>query len=207
MDKGFLGYGGPRMAKVELPAVDGLSVQSNVDLERSTGSPIPLRPGLRCGFLKRRALTVCADAQALHSKGETARAIPIYAKSIRICPTAEAHAFLGWAYGAHHRYDLAIQECLKAIEIDADYGNSYNDIGSYLVSQGKLEEAIFWFERAKKAARYESRHYPYMNLGRVFSAQGNSLRAIREFENALKHEPGEESCQVALKRLRSRVVR
>ena len=159
-----------------------------------------------CDFRKRRALEICAEAQALHFKGMTAKAIPIYGKSIRLLPTAEAHAFLGWAYSAHHRYDLAIRECLTAIEIDPEYGNSYNDIGSYYVSQGKLEDSVIWFERAKKAVRYESRHFPYLNLGRVFESKGMNLRAIREFERALDFEPGEESCLVALKRLRTSLI-
>lgn len=158
-----------------------------------------------CSFLKRRALEICEQAQALHLKGMTAKAIPIYAKSIRLLPTAEAHAYLGWAYSAHHRYDLAIRECTIAIALDPEYGNSYNDIGSYLVSQGKLDESISWFEKAKKATRYESRYFPYMNLGRVFSAKGMSLRAIREFEQALSFEPGEVSCMDAIRQLRSSV--
>lgn len=192
MDKGFLVYGSALGAKTAIGA-------SSVGL-RFVETAIP------CDFRKRRALEICAEAQALHFKGLTAKAIPIYAKSIRLMPTAEAHAFLGWAYSAHHRYDLAIQECLHAISVDADYGNSYNDIGSYYVSQGKLDEAILWFERAKAAPRYDSRHFPFMNLGRVFEAKGMKLRAIREFERALEIEPGEESCLTALKRLRTSLV-
>jgi Tfp pilus assembly protein PilF len=193
MDKGFLGYGSVRGAKGYR---DGQPAGSRF-----------AEPVIDCDFRKRRALEICADAQALHFKGQTAKAIPIYAKSIRLQPTAEAHAFLGWAYSAHSRYDLAIQECLAAIHIDPEYGNSYNDIGSYYVSQGKLDEAIGWFERAKKATRYESRHFPFLNLGRVFEAKGMGIRAIREFERALEIEPGEESCLVALKRLRKSLVR
>lgn len=161
------------------------------------------RPRLpECDFLKRRALEICSQARELHGKGQTAKAIPIYSKSIRLRPTAEAHAFLGWAYSAHHRYDLAIQECLTAIEIDPEYGNSYNDIGSYLVSQGKLDESISWFEKAKRAGRYESRYYPFMNLGRVYSAKGLKLRAIREYESALALEPTEKSCLESVRILR-----
>lgn len=189
MDQGFLGYG-------SVPLKDkgaGNENQSNVR-------------ALECDFRKRRALEICAEAQAFHFKGQTAKAIPIYAKSIRLEPTAEAHAFLGWAYSAHQRYDLAIRECLQAITIDPDYGNSYNDIGSYYVSQGKLDESIIWFERAKRAKRYDSRHFPYLNLGRVYAAKGMKLRAIREYERALAIEPGEESCVEALRELRASLV-
>jgi len=161
---------------------------------------------LNCGFLKRRADLIREDAEKLHFAGKTASAIPIYSKSIRLYPTAVAHAYLGWAYSSHGRYDLAIRECLKAIELDRDLGNPYNDIGSYLVSQGKLEEAIDWFERAKKAKRYESPHFPYMNLGRLFASRGWTLRAIREFKKALELKPGEESCLEALADLKTRLA-
>ncbi len=186
MDQGFLGYG---------------SVCGNTQ-----GRVLKRSPDFRCDFLKRRALDICAEAQDFHVRGITAKAIPIYAKSIRVKPTAEAHAFLGWAYSAHHRYDLAIQECLTAIKIDPEFGNSYNDIGSYYVSQGQLDESIEWFEKAKLAFRYESRHFPFMNLGRVYAAKGMNWRAIREFEGALAIEPTEASCLVALKRLRATLV-
>jgi Tfp pilus assembly protein PilF len=187
--------------------------QGPISAHFSYGSPKapvvpPARPKTEVNpFLLRRALAICEEAQELHLKGMTAKAIPIYAKSIRLCPTAEAHAFLGWAYSAHHRYDLAIRECLLAIEIDPEYGNSYNDIGSYLVSQGKLDESIAWFERAKLATRYASKYFPYMNLGRVCAAKGLKLRAIREFERALELNPNEDSCRESVRRLRASLLR
>ena len=161
---------------------------------------------IECAFLKRRAELIREDAQVLHFAGKTASAIPIYSKSIRLHPTALAHAYLGWAYSSHGRYDLAIRECMKAIELDPELGNPYNDIGSYLVSQGKLEEAIEWFEKAKQAKRYESPHFPYMNLGRLYSSRGRTFRAIQEFKKALELKPGEESCLKALNELRKRLA-
>ncbi len=95
---------------------------------------------------------------------------------------------------------------MKAIEIDRDLGTPYNDIGSYLVSQGKFEEAIEWFEKAKKAKRYESPHFPYMNLGRLYASRGWTFRAIQEFKKALELKPGDESCLKALNELRSRLA-
>lgn len=157
----------------------------------------------RCDFRERRAVQIRSEAESVHHEGKTAKAIPIYGRSLRLHPTAEAHCYLGWAYSSHGRYDLAIAECRRAIEIDPDFGNSYNDIGSYCVSQGKLDEAVGWFERAKGAKRSDSPHYPYMNLGRVFAAQGFYLRAIREFERALAIEPGEASCLEAIREIRA----
>ena len=53
-------------------------------------------------------------------------------------------------------------------QVDQTFGNPYNDIGSYLVKKGEFDEAIEWLEKAKTAPRYEPRHFPYMNLGRIY---------------------------------------
>ncbi|HET6372138.1 MAG TPA: tetratricopeptide repeat protein [Candidatus Polarisedimenticolia bacterium] len=117
-------------------------------------------------------------------------AIDLYRRSIDEMPTAEGHTFLGWAYSFLGRFDDAIAECRRAIEVDPSFGNPYNDIGSYLMKLGRLEEAIEWLEKAKGATRYEPRHFPYMNLARLYLAQGRFEDAAREFSQArfLHHE-------------------
>ncbi|MBI2892473.1 MAG: tetratricopeptide repeat protein [Deltaproteobacteria bacterium] len=135
-------------------------------------------------------------------QGQVDRAIDLYSQSIGLHPTAEAYTFRGWAYSFQSRYEEAIAECKKAIEVDPTFGNPYNDIGSYLVALGKHDEAIEWLERAKVAPRYEPRHFPYMNLGRVYAVKGMVLSAIREFEEALRIRPDEPSCVAALEELR-----
>jgi len=116
---------------------------------------------------------------------------------------------LGWAYSKQGRPDLAIQECLKAIHIDSEFGNSYNDIGSYLVSQGKIADAFYWFERAKKAKRYESPHFPYLNLGRLYEKQGNLIRALGEYRKAMvlckQESDSYDLCMKAIERLQVQV--
>jgi tetratricopeptide (TPR) repeat protein len=116
--------------------------------------------------------------------GDFQGAIQLYKDSIAEHPTAEAHTFLGWTYSFLGRYDEAISECQRAIELDPEFGNPYNDIGSYLVHLGKIEEAIPWLEKAKGAARYEPRHFPYINLGRIYMKLGKIEQATREFEQA-----------------------
>jgi Tfp pilus assembly protein PilF len=93
---------------------------------------------------------------------------------------------LGWTYSFQGRLEEATKECLRAIEIDPDFGNPYNDIGVYLMQQDKLDEAIPWLERAKRARRYEPRQFPYMNLGRVYLKKRRWWDALREFEGAVR---------------------
>jgi Tfp pilus assembly protein PilF len=122
-----------------------------------------------------------------------------------VCPTAEAHTYLGWTFSFQGRLEEATRECLRAIEIDPDFGNPYNDIGVYLMQQHKLDEAIPWLEKAKQARRYEPRQFPHMNLGRIYVRQGNWQAALREFEGALRVAPDDQSAHRALHELRARL--
>lgn len=124
------------------------------------------------------------EAYSAQMKKRYARAISLYKKSIENHPTAEAHTFLGWTYSFMDRLDDAIEECQMAIALDPEFGNPYNDIGSYLMKKGKPEEAIPWLERAKNAERYEPRHYPYLNLGRLYLQMGRFEDAQKEFAQA-----------------------
>jgi len=121
--------------------------------------------------------------------GRLDAALEHYRRSIEIHPTAEAHTFLGWALHFLGRSEDAIAECKTAIAIDPAFGNPYNDIGAYLIDLGREAEAIDWLERAKRASRYEPRHYPYFNLARVYVKQHKVREAIRELERAVEIEP------------------
>jgi len=139
--------------------------------------------------LKEQAMKLFEEAYKHHMLGDLDKAIELYRKSIDVYPTAEAWTFLGWAYSMRGNYEGAIEACKKAIEIDPDFGNPYNDIGSYLIELGRLEEAISWLEKAKRAKRYEPRHFPYINLARVYMLQGKLYEALREIEEAIRIKP------------------
>ncbi len=150
----------------------------------------------------RRAHQLFVEAYRLHMAGNVDAAINRYQESIASRPTAEAHTFLGWALSFLERLDDAIAECKKAIAVDPDFGNPYNDIGSYLLKQGKLDEAIPWLDKAVLAKRYEPRHYPHCNLGRIYWAKGLLNRAISEFERALELDSTSRFAQDALAAIR-----
>jgi Tfp pilus assembly protein PilF len=133
--------------------------------------------------------------------GRLDEAVAHYRRSIAIHPTAEAHTFLGWTYSFQGRHEDAIAECKVAISVDPDFGNPYNDIGAYLIELGREEEAIPWLERAKKAPRYEPRHYPYFNLARVHIRRNRIREAIAELRGAIAIEPGYTLARKELHRL------
>jgi tetratricopeptide (TPR) repeat protein len=130
-------------------------------------------------------------------------AIEIYKESISVQPTAEAYTFLGWAYSFQGRYREAILECQNAIRTDPDLGNPYNDIGVYLTEEGRYDEAIPYLQRALRAKRYESPHYPHYNLGRAFEKKGWWLEAIAEYQEALRIEGDYPLAERSLVKLRA----
>ena len=134
-------------------------------------------------------------------KGDLETAIACYRKSIASVPTAEAHTFLGWTYSFQGDYGAAIRECCTAIRIDPDFGNPYNDIGSYLIKLGRHADAIPWLKKALAARRYEPRHYPHVNLARVYAKQGKVREGIAELERALELSPDYKPARTELHRL------
>jgi Tfp pilus assembly protein PilF len=145
------------------------------------------------------------QAYELQREEQYEHAIRLYKQSIEVYPTAEAHTFLGWTYSFQGRLDEAIEECHRAISVDPDFGNPYNDIGVYLMQKGQYDEALPWLEKAKQAPRYEPRHFPYLNTGRIYLAIGEWLKALKEFEQAVEIMPDDPDARTALAKLRGRL--
>jgi Tfp pilus assembly protein PilF len=150
-----------------------------------------------------KALKLWEEAQAFHMRRDLPEAIRLYRESLATLPTAEAHTFLGWALSWQGDVEGAIAECKRAILVDPEFGNPYNDIGVYLIEQGDLEAAIPWLESAKLAKRYEPKHFPHLNLGRIYMKTGKVSRAIAEFECALALHPHDPLAKQSLAKLRT----
>ncbi|MGH9775143.1 MAG: tetratricopeptide repeat protein [Candidatus Acidiferrales bacterium] len=144
-------------------------------------------------------------AYEAQTDGDFESAVELYQLSLQLHPTAEAHTFLGWTYHYQGKIEEAIEECKRAIEVDPDFGNPYNDIGAYLIALQRYDEAIPWLERAVEARRYEPRHFPHFNLGRVYLAKGMLNRARECFARALRAEPRYDPAREALEVLRRKL--
>lgn len=143
------------------------------------------------------------QAYELQSNGAYAQALLLYTRSIEVFPTAEAYTFRGWTYSFVGDYDSAIADCHSAIKIDPEFGNPYNDIGAYLIQQGKWEDAVPWFEKAMAAKRYEARSYPHFNLGRVYEHQHKWAKAKKCYAQAFAIDTHYLAALAALRRLRA----
>ena len=95
-------------------------------------------------------------------------------------------------------YQQGIGESKKAIEVDPDLGNPYNDIGAYLIEIRHIDEAITWLEKAKVAKRDKARHYPYHYLGRIYERLGEWGKAMEEYKGALRVLPEFEAAKQSL---------
>ena len=145
------------------------------------------------------------EAYQYQMGGEYDMAVELYKRSLDLHPTAEAYTFLGWTYHFQGKLDDAIEECKKAIQIDPEFGNPYNDIGSYLIERAQYDEALPWLERALQTRRYESYHFPHYNLGRVYMAKGMYGKARGHFETALRMCPDYALAQQALDETRRKI--
>ncbi len=156
-------------------------------------------------YKKEEALFCWQEAHEHQRRGEYAMAVELYMRSIHLYPTAEAHTFLGWTYSTMGRIQDAIEECHKAIRVDADFGNPYNDIGAYLIELGEYDAAIPWLEKALHAPRYEARAYPHINLGRVWEHRFEWDKAIASYKRALYESPDYEAALIALRKLQAKL--
>lgn len=122
-------------------------------------------------------------------RGDITAARDCFQLSNQYCASADALTYWGWMENKLGNMDLAIELCKQAIQLDPNFGNPYNDIGSYLITKGLYDEAIPWLEKAKTATRYEPKQYPHLNLARVYIAKGMPISALEEFKKALKYVP------------------
>lgn len=138
---------------------------------------------------RHQAYLLWQEGTILHLLGEYEAAIERYRKSIEIHPTAEGHTYLGWSLSRLDRLDEAVAECKKAIPLDPDYGNPYNDIGVYLIDLGRPDEAIPWLEKAMGAKRYCCYQFAHFNMGRILLMKERTAEAERAFRRALSYDP------------------
>ena len=138
--------------------------------------------------------------QERQAQGDVEDAAAYYRVSLDLFPTAEAHTYLGWAIASRGSWDEAIAECEKAIALDPDLGNPYNDIAVYLIELNRLDEALPYLEKAKAAVRYDCCHYPYYHQGRILERKGRFTAARDAYRASLDIEPTWEPARIGFHR-------
>lgn len=102
--------------------------------------------------------------------------------------TANDYNKRGHAYNKKKKYDLAIVECTKAINLDPTHTEAYNNLGFAYAKLGKHSKAIRNYNYAilfnpRNASTY------YNNRGCSWTKKGNYCRAIRDYNQSLELNP------------------
>jgi len=102
----------------------------------------------------------------------------------KIDPKTGIHIFKGVYYDEERKYEQAISEYIKAIEINPNYADAYNNRGVSYYNQGKYEQAISDYTRAIKLnPKYAD---AYNNRGIVYYDQGQHNQAIKDYSKAIE---------------------
>jgi len=83
-------------------------------------------------------------------------------------------------------YDQAIQSYEKALDINPNHLEANLRLGLVYGSLGHYEEAIRY---TRKAASINPGYLPFYNLGLIYGAKEDPLKALEAFDEALKHNP------------------
>jgi Flp pilus assembly protein TadD len=104
-------------------------------------------------------------------------------------PAAEyaLHVDLAVEATKSHRFELAVTEWNKALELAPTDPWAHNNLGIALTESGKLDEALIHYRKAIEFSPQFAE--AYNNLGEVFVRQGSIADAIAPFEKAIRLDP------------------
>lgn len=143
------------------------------------------------------------EGAVLHVEGRYHEAIDRFRGALALHPTARSHTYLAWSLSGLGRYEEAAAQTRKAIELDPEYPNAYNDLGAYLIELGRPADAMPWLVQAIGMPQYCCPHYSYYQIGRALLVQGHTERAKEALARALVIKPRYRAARSLLHRIRS----
>lgn len=150
---------------------------------------------------RRLAHRYLLSAYRAQMQGNVDKALRLYRRSVDAYPTAAALTFMGWAMSLLGRFEDAIRCCMRAIEMDPQFGDPYNDIGAYLLELDRPVEAIAWLRKALVDRRTDSPHIPHYNLGRAYERLMDPLQAELHYRRAAAERSDCDLARLALRRI------
>jgi Tfp pilus assembly protein PilF len=126
----------------------------------------------------------------------------LFEDTVRKSPgLARPALMLGTVYLTEKRFGDAAEMLTRAIQLDPQSAESYNNLGFIFLNSGRSMEAEQMFEKAISAR--ESFVPAYLNLGYFALRIGDVDRAESLFQKALTFEPGNEKVRTALRKAKS----
>ena len=108
----------------------------------------------------------------------------------RAAGNPEFHFLMGLVQMQLKDFPKAADAFQKAVELDPDYGQAWNNLGRTLIEQEKYIEAENALQRALAVPTYLTPEYPAYNLARMFEKQGREALSLEYAQLALEHSEG-----------------
>ncbi len=108
-----------------------------------------------------------------------------------------AHYVLGLIYANSCRYDEAVAEGERAVELNPNGAEALAFLGAFLNRSGRPEEAIPLFHKAMRLNPMPPVWY-YSSLGTSYRLTEQYDKAIAEYEKGLKSQPDNAHCLLSL---------
>lgn len=134
-----------------------------------------------------RADALWREGASLHVEQRYEAAAERFRDALALHASARTHTWLAWSLSRLGHTREAVRHCRRSIEIDPDYPNAYNDLGSYLIDLDRPREAEKWLRRALDFDSYCCPHYAWYHLGRSLLLQGRIEAAMEALETSLQH--------------------
>jgi len=111
-------------------------------------------------------------------------------KALRYAPDYYlVHSALAYFYQQQGHTELAKQAYIKAIDLDKNQGDVYNNYGAFLCSQGEFESAYAQFQAALASPQYYQQADTYENLALCAYSQNNLVQVQENLVQLEKLSP------------------
>ncbi|MBS4034204.1 MAG: protein kinase [Ignavibacterium sp.] len=100
----------------------------------------------------------------------------------------EAYRFLGIYFRYRYRYEEAINNFIKALELDPEYSKAYNSLAYTYSDMGDYEKAIEYFKKFMALSPGDAG--PLDSMGDLYFKSGDLDKAITKYKEALEVKPG-----------------
>jgi len=108
--------------------------------------------------------------------------IPTEVSVIEVKPAAKEHNSKGLGYIKEKKYDLAMEEFNKALEISPDYIEAIKNKGNVYYYLGDTVKALEWYELT--VSKDPSYWNGYNNMGNVYYEEGDMVKAEEYYSKA-----------------------
>lgn len=119
---------------------------------------------------------------------EWQKEIEQWEKAIALTNSARYINNLASVHYTQQRYDLAVKELKRSLEVDPTYDYTHFSLGEVFIRMGRSKDALAEFRKAIKLKPDRMEYYD--NLGAHLANLGRDQEAVEVFQQALKVNPG-----------------